>query len=103
MAELKFTPGPWLVREPNPYTATIVKELSPAHVRIIASLIETSEQCVADAHLIAASPTLYTALENLLDRYRDLVSSGDCGFWDAEEETQVKAAVAALASARGEG
>ncbi len=35
---------------------------------------------------------LEPALKNLLKRYVDLASSGDCGNWDPEEEEEVKAA-----------
>lgn len=40
---------------------------------------------------------LRTALTGLLDRYCDLVNSGDCGFWNPEDEKSVKAARRALA------
>jgi hypothetical protein len=40
---------------------------------------------------------LRTALNGLLDRYVQLISSGDCGFWNPEEEDVVKEARAALA------
>ena len=43
------------------------------------------------------------ALEGLLNRYVGLVNSGDAGFWNPEEEDEVKAARAALSSAPLEG
>lgn len=52
-----------------------------------------------DAVMIAAAPTLYAALRDLLDAYRDLAESGDCGFWDPDVEERYTAARAALASA----
>ena len=44
----------------------------------------------------SAAPTMREALDKLLTRYRALVLSGDCGFWDPEEEAEVIAARAAL-------
>ena len=38
------------------------------------------------------------ALRELLTRYVDMVNSGDCGFWNPEDEDCVKAARAALAA-----
>ena len=37
------------------------------------------------------------ALRRIVYRHAELVSSGDCGFWDVEEEPQVKEARALLA------
>jgi hypothetical protein len=52
---------------------------------------------------IAAFPVsderLREALAALLDRYTRLVNSGDAGFWDPEEEDEVKLARQALNSA----
>ena len=56
----------------------------------------------ADAHLIAAAPDMYKALEDLLERYVGLVECGDCGNWDAEQEEEVIASRKALAKACGE-
>jgi outer membrane protein TolC len=42
---------------------------------------------------------LREALAALLDRYTRLVNSGDAGFWDPEEEDEVKLARQALNSA----
>jgi hypothetical protein len=39
---------------------------------------------------------LREALESITARYVDLASSGDCGFWDCEQEDVVKQARAAL-------
>ncbi len=44
---------------------------------------------------------LVEALEAMTDRYTQLASSGDAGFWDCEEEPEVIAARAALARYRG--
>ena len=40
------------------------------------------------ANLISASPELYNALAKLLKHYKELVDSGDCGFWNAEDEKE---------------
>ena len=39
---------------------------------------------------------LKEALESITARYVDLASSGDCGFWDCEQEDVVKQARAAV-------
>jgi hypothetical protein len=39
---------------------------------------------------------LERALSGLIERYVDLINSGDCGNWDPESEDPVKAARAAL-------
>ena len=48
-----------------------------------------------------AAPDLLKALENLLHIYVALVESGDAGNWDAETETEVIDARAAIAKAKG--
>lgn len=55
-----------------------------------------------DASLIAAAPDLLEALEKFVKEYTEMVNSGDCGFWDPENEDKVKAARAAIAKAKGE-
>jgi hypothetical protein len=55
-----------------------------------------------DAYLFAAAPELYEALALFVAEYVELVESGDAGFWDAEKESKVIIARAALAKARGE-
>jgi hypothetical protein len=40
--------------------------------------------------------TMRSALTDLLNRYVTLIDSGDCGFWNPEEESVVIAARAAL-------
>lgn len=44
---------------------------------------------------------LLEALVNMLELYVGLANGGDCGFWDAEKEDEVKAARAAIAKAKG--
>ena len=41
------------------------------------------------AALKAENARLANALENLLTRHCELVESGDCGFWDVEQESEV--------------
>jgi hypothetical protein len=40
---------------------------------------------------------LRAALTSITNRYCDLAESGDCGFWDPEDEDEVKQARAAIA------
>lgn len=55
-----------------------------------------------DAKLISAAPELLAALMKFTEDYVEMVNSGDCGFWDPENEAKVKAARAAIAKALGE-
>ncbi|MBN3822319.1 hypothetical protein G3O00_01630 [Burkholderia sp. Ac-20384] len=68
-----------------------------------AAEIEASKRRVHEQEQAAirdAAPAMLEALENLLDRYVGLASSGDAGNWDFESEPQVIAARAAIALAR---
>jgi hypothetical protein len=58
-------------------------------------------ETLANANLIAAAPELLEALRFILDRYVQLVNSGDAGFWDPEKEPQVIQSRAAMAKAEG--
>jgi len=46
--------------------------------------------------MLAMQNSLYDALDRILERYIGLVESGDCGFWNPEDEEEVKQARAAL-------
>ena len=50
------------------------------------------------AELALKADACVAALRALLDRYTDLVSCGDCGNWNPDQEDQVIAARAALAA-----
>jgi hypothetical protein len=51
-------------------------------------------------NLHMAAPKLLAALEGLLDNHCSLVSSGDCGFWNVEEESEVIQVRAAIEEAK---
>lgn len=54
------------------------------------------------ARLREQNATLLAALEALLERHAELVNSGDCGFWDVEQEpamVQTRAAIKGAKSA----
>lgn len=93
--EKKWTPGPWRIeRYKEPYTSFLEDINIVADGLILAKLgKELSSEHTANAHLIAASPKLYEALEELRLAviYSDNVAS--IFIEDAEE---------ALAKARGE-
>lgn len=75
-------------------------------------LIELECGCVviqdrtADAYIVYcykhnAAPDLYEASKELLKHYLGIVNSGDCGFWNPEEEAQVINSRKAIAKAEG--
>lgn len=86
MSDTKWTPGPWKL-----YGGTIAWA-SPTgprrHIAHMAWDVEADEYAAHDAHLIAAAPELYEALEAALDE--------DSGLMCADKMR------AALAKARGE-
>lgn len=101
----KHTPGPWCFQftEENGECFVIANNLGGM---VGAALpwpteIEARDfrRVIANARLIAAAPDLFAALNGLIDRHSALVASGDCGFWDVENEDEMKAARAAILKA----
>jgi hypothetical protein len=106
MSAPSFTPGPWSAGRDSNYPSSfgIIEGASfPISYVLWATDVtyEMGKQRDRDAHLIAASPDLFAALETFVAEYVELVESGDAGYWDAEAEPKVIAARAALAKARG--
>jgi len=107
MSEIKFTPGPWLFSSYKSGTSVIVidgKEFDVATV--------SYPNRDANAHLIAAAPELYEALEAVLKLDKEegapipsshtrSGSSGSVG-WMIKAREVYTHAHAALAKARGE-
>ena len=91
------TPEPWV---------RIGSRIFGANNRLVCAIempIETAPtEWMANGDIIAAAPETSDALVHLLRRYVELVESGDCGFWNPEEEEEVIAARAAIAKAKGE-
>ena len=106
--EKKWTAGEWSVRSGWGLNALEIYPIDEnpdgfSEPSEIASVNDVYDEYPANAHLIAASPALESALEGLLTRYLELVDCGDCGNWEPRNEPEVIASFAALASARGEG
>lgn len=98
------TPGPWFAVQYNRSAAwRVTTSPSDAHgdiANVLAGLAARKDADVAaNAKLIAAAPKLLEALQGLLDHYAQLVNSGDCGFWNIENENEVIASRAAIAEA----
>lgn len=108
MSANTFTPGPWDID-----AGFLVTRAHCGGVGIpILALFDPSgeagfitgspEECRANARLIAAAPDMIEALRGLLERHVQLVTCGDCGTWDVEEEPEVIVARAALSKALGQ-
>lgn len=100
----QHTPGPWVfdrdtlhINAANGYVVGLCTFPSSRGKLFI----EEMAGCRANGALLASAPELLAALQTLLNDYVELVNSGDAGFWDPEEEAQVKAARAAIAKATG--
>lgn len=105
----KFTPGPWVA---NIETASSTWSghamessiFGPNH-ELIADInpnyAETPDCWQSNAHLIAAAPDLYEALENLLDDYKCSASEW-LGDSRAQADLLISYADAAIKKARGE-
>lgn len=98
MSETKFTPGPWEAVSFNG-NSLVVTELIVNEKEAIALLGTCGEKEQANAHLIAAAPDMYEALEAAVSEY-----GKPGGPWNVPSEpgTWIDKARAALAKARGE-
>lgn len=102
MSEAKFTPGPWHV---GPVDDTRVEDSYGNEVAQIDGDYnhpDTWPIMEANAHLIAAAPDLYEALETLMEEYSKVIREykgldvGSCG------DVAYDVAGVALARSRGE-
>jgi len=99
MAKTKFTPGPWRTERPDQDCNWLSIIIGDCHkiAEVTYDRLEAS-----NAHLIAAAPDLYEALELILE-----LRGKELGEWlltpNAKHLTLKEYAQAALAKARGEG
>jgi len=106
-----FTKGPWVVdaletaghikslATPNGPTPTVAK------YRIFSDypgFKHKRDEESANARLIAAAPEMLEALEASLKWTVQLITSGDAGFWDVDEDENVIQMRKAIAKAKGE-
>lgn len=91
MSDTKFTPGPWVVYEDYRSFDVGVGFYEVCSIDYVQSTYESDK---ANAYLIAASPRMYRALENLLN---EVEREGTYCKKECEEARK------ALAKARGEG
>lgn len=110
-SEQRFTPGPWhahpvSTRHGLPYSPVVAKTLL---ARVYSEAYGDHEQSEANAHLIAAAPELYAAVENLIAAItplhnahfqieRECISDSDV----EDAQAAVRDAELVLAKARGE-
>lgn len=95
MSEKKWTPGPWTLDTSEKWPQVYANE----------TVISSSTERIEDAHLIAAAPDLYEALEELLEHG---IIGGHSGRSDDDEPCDDEDCAtckvqAVLAAARGEG
>ncbi|MDY7525521.1 hypothetical protein [Sphingomonas sp. 10B4] len=94
MTDTKFTPGPWKTASGSP------EYICTGHLWLASTMgVTGTDEARANARLIAASPALYEALEQVLAEkapaYHDCIDNG-------EAECAWCIARAALALARGD-
>lgn len=110
MNETRFTPGPWSAVNDGTATepmmsvkAARIAGRPPRHeVALVATGDSPQEMETANAHLIAAAPTLYEALSAIIDACDRAGKDDDLSIVDTFTDAMEDAARAALAKARGE-
>jgi len=70
--ETQHTPGPWQRPDPNPYAVTTEFEYDGTHTTVCQMQhgpygVDTDEERIANARLIAAAPDLLKAAKTALD------------------------------------
>lgn len=96
-----WTPGPWGAKESRHDGEFSVFAPDETEICEIWKTSAEDDRAQHNAHLIAAAPEMYEALAKMTARYVALAGSGDCGFWNPEEEPDVIASRAALRRAEG--
>jgi hypothetical protein len=76
MSDLKHTPGPWIIRQGDEWTNSIVtfdgvNTLGEPMYWEVASYNLRRKECRANANLIASAPDLLEALENWINALDD--------------------------------
>ena len=107
MRDTKFTPGPW-AQVPQSNGSVMIarrhetgKQLSPHGLRLVCNVLvrgSSMSEDDANAHLIAAAPEMYEALERIYGRLLMSERDGDAHITE-EDGAMVEAA---LRKARGE-
>lgn len=93
--ETKFTPGPWRVSQTYPVGDYCIHAAGcPWQLAYIAANTNVDWPLEANAHLIAAAPDLYAALERTLSYLTSYPGNSGINAWEQ--------ARAALSKARGE-
>ena len=96
MTERKWTPGEWVVGEYSETRGGGYLSVKSSNFHWVCNVHDYSDGTItANAHLIAAAPDLYEALEGLR-KWQD-----PCGV-DPDIDAALRAADAALSKARGE-
>ena len=102
MTKTAHTPGPWEVAYLDHNGQRVVRA---EHIEVCTcwhhSVGSIEKEMEVNARLIAAAPELLEALKKIIARHSELVCSGDCGFWDVEDEEEMKLARAAISKAEG--
>lgn len=103
MAETKFTPGPWQMSgvrsKRNVYGHTVGPDSDPIiTVDYSDRTPDLHSETLGNAHLIAAAPELYAALEDMIALYINTAGN----YFEPGKVKQMIASLAALAKARGE-
>jgi hypothetical protein len=111
------TPGPWLVRfDEDRFDSKLSvlevidgrdESLNHPQGELVLARVNVSafaphmDEPLANARLIAAAPELLAALEAVTKAYVELVQSDYPPSWSAEKDSEVIAARAAIAKAKG--
>jgi hypothetical protein len=102
----KFTPGEWLVDGATVYALQDCVWLGlPTKENRFSANVQgkaPEEELIANAHLIAAAPDMYEALEDLSRAYRALMKRSGYDQSDIADSDSLEIADASLKKARGE-
>lgn len=103
MSDFKGTPGPWFVDRNGIEARWNIDNEDGDSVAITNQLVGDRDWEIRDANtaLIAAAPELLESLQELFADYKQLVDSGDAGFWNMEDTEVGRKSLAAIAKALG--